>query len=100
MDELVTPLLLLIAPFIMITAAVFLSISAFYGGFSFAHVRFLEKLKKLNDHICNLPASREHNDLLNELNEFLKSIAVEKNKATFLDWLKFGMTYSKEKRNG
>ena len=82
--------LALFAPIVMIALAIFLSISAFYGGYHFAHYNFLSKMRKLNDHIVHQPASKENNLTLETLNNFLIDINVENNKPRIRDWFKFG----------
>jgi hypothetical protein len=80
-------ILIALAPIAMIVIAVMLSISAFYGGFHFANLRFLQKMKTLNDHIVE----RGTNHDLKVLNDFLIDINVQNNKAKFTDWIKWGM---------
>lgn len=75
-----------IIPIAMIFLSVLVSISAFHGGFHFAYVRFLTKFKHFNDYIVKYGSTDE----LHQLNCFLQDIQVEKNKVTFVDWLKFG----------
>jgi hypothetical protein len=80
--------LIIFAPIVMIGLALALSVSAFYGGFSFAYVRFLKKFKVLNDHIVNEANHTENIETLRLLNEFLISIKVENEKVKFTDWYK------------
>jgi hypothetical protein len=80
-------ILLPLVPLAMIVMAVLLSISAFYGGFHFAHLTFLQKMKRLNDHIV----SSGDNQDFKILNDFLIDINVQNNKPKFRDWLKFGI---------
>lgn len=84
-------ILIALAPIAMIVIAVMLSISAFYGGFHFANLTFLQKMKRLNDHIVHQPASAANNKTLEVLNEFLVDINVQNNKAKFTDWIRFGI---------
>lgn len=83
--------LVALAPIAMIWLAIMLSISAFYGGFHFAHLTFLKKMKRLNNHIVNQPASEANNKTLEVLNEFLVDINVKNNEVKFTDWVKFGV---------
>lgn len=82
-------------PLILIALAIALSVSAFYGGFHFAYVRFLKKFKPLNDLIVSQPMRTGTLDELKDrllalktLNEFLISIKVENEKVKFSDWYK------------
>lgn len=79
--------LILFAPVAMTIIAVLLSVSAFYGGFHFAHLRFLEKMRELNDHIV----ADGDEITLAVLNDFLIKLSVENNKAKWTDWVKFGL---------
>jgi len=74
-------------PIFMVAIAIFLSVSAFYGGVHYAMFVYLTKMKPLNDFIVK----NGDNKTLTELNEFLISIDVKNCKPKWQDWLRFGL---------
>lgn len=79
--------LLVFAPPAMVVLAVVLSITAFQGGYHFAHYNFLKKMKPFHDKVFN----GKDVELMREANNFYEEISVKNNKPKFLDWLKFGV---------
>lgn len=65
-----------------------LSLAAFHGGFHYGHVRMLKRGRRLNAFILN--RAHLNPEYLTEWNNFLEMISVEKNKASYWEWISSG----------